>query len=111
MTDATIAAIGRNLAEVVSKFAYGRDPETSKIVRQLHTELCRAVREELALKLDGAPLFRAMGDAQNRQAADVGATEQVHDLQQRLDRLERAFKESMTTRRHRRQKNSAGHKP
>lgn len=47
MSDAQIAAIGRNLAEALAKCAYERDSDSAKAVLQLQTELCAAVRNEL----------------------------------------------------------------
>jgi len=46
MSDATIARIGRNLADALSAFARSRSAEDKKIVAGLHTELCAAVVAE-----------------------------------------------------------------
>lgn len=48
MTDASIAAIGRRLATALAKAAYERDQQSKQDVARVHTELCQAVREELA---------------------------------------------------------------
>lgn len=48
MSDATIAAIARNLAAAVSSAGYSRDAEDKKRVAMLMTELCAARRTEIA---------------------------------------------------------------
>jgi hypothetical protein len=48
MSDATIAEIGRRLANALAKAGYERDPQSKKEVSMVQTELCQAVREELA---------------------------------------------------------------
>jgi hypothetical protein len=55
MSDASMAGIGRALAEALSDFAYTRKPEDQKRVAQLHAELCAENRAEIDQeKLDAA---------------------------------------------------------
>jgi hypothetical protein len=44
--DAKIAALGRQLAEALSDFAYSRKDEDKKRIAQLQTSLCAAVKME-----------------------------------------------------------------
>ena len=53
MSDASIAAIARNLAEALCDFAYARKDEDKKRVAALHYELCTAHKIELAAKEKG----------------------------------------------------------
>jgi hypothetical protein len=46
MTDASIAAIARNLAYALARRGYERDTESAKAVAALQTELCAAVKLE-----------------------------------------------------------------
>lgn len=46
MSDASIAAIGRHLAQWLIRRAYERDPDAAKQVLLLHTELCAEWRNE-----------------------------------------------------------------
>jgi hypothetical protein len=55
MTDASIAAIARRLAEALARAAYERDTESKKAVAQLQTELCETVRRELAENTEHTP--------------------------------------------------------
>lgn len=48
MSDASIAEIGRRLANALAKAGYERDQQSKKEVSMVQTELCQAVREELA---------------------------------------------------------------
>ena len=48
MSDTSIAAIGRRLANALAKAGYERDQQSKKEVAALHTELCQAVRDEAA---------------------------------------------------------------
>ena len=48
MSDANIAEIGRRLANALAKAGYERDQQSKKEVSVVQTELCQAVREELA---------------------------------------------------------------
>ena len=48
MTDADIARIGRDLAHALMRFARERRDEDRKMVAHNQTELCAAVRSELA---------------------------------------------------------------
>jgi len=47
MTDSTIAAIGRRLAQALHDAAYERNDEHRKAVALLNMELCAAVSEEM----------------------------------------------------------------
>lgn len=55
MSDATIAAIGRALAEASSTFAYSRQDTDKKQMAALLTELCTAVRLEREEKKEEKP--------------------------------------------------------
>ena len=46
MSDATIANVGRRMAEALMKFAHDRGDEDRKTVANVQTELCAAVRAE-----------------------------------------------------------------
>jgi F0F1-type ATP synthase delta subunit len=46
MSDQSIAAIARRLAEALFDVAYSRSQEDKKRVAQLHVELCTAVKHE-----------------------------------------------------------------
>ncbi len=46
MSDQSMAAVGRRLAEALSMFARERDMDGRKAIAQLHTELCQAWRED-----------------------------------------------------------------
>ena len=46
MSDASIAAIGRRLAQALIRRAYERDPQSAKDVLLYHTELCAEYRAE-----------------------------------------------------------------
>ena len=47
MSDASLAAISRNLAQALIRRAYERDPQSAKDVLLYHTELCAEYRAEL----------------------------------------------------------------
>ena len=46
-SDAQIAAIGRPLADALNRFAREHRDDDKKEIARLHTELCRAYREEM----------------------------------------------------------------
>lgn len=46
MSDATIASVGRRMAETLMKFAHDRRDEDRKAIAQVQSELCAAVRAE-----------------------------------------------------------------
>lgn len=48
MSDKSIAAVGRRLAEALSDFAYTRKDEDKKLVAALQSELCQTLRNEIA---------------------------------------------------------------
>jgi len=48
MSDAIIAAIGRQLAEALARYGRERSDADKKAVANLQTELCAAVRDEAA---------------------------------------------------------------
>jgi hypothetical protein len=48
VSDANLAAIARDLAKALTKYARERDPMVQKDIARLHTELCAAYRDELA---------------------------------------------------------------
>jgi hypothetical protein len=47
MSDKQLAAIARNLAKALNKFAHERDDPGRKIIAQIQTELCAVYRQEL----------------------------------------------------------------
>jgi hypothetical protein len=51
--DKTMAALGRDLADTLSRYAHDRRPDDQKEIARLHTELCAARRIELAPPEDG----------------------------------------------------------
>lgn len=58
MSDATVAAIGRNLAATLQRFAHDRDTTSKNEIARLHTELCAVWRDEIKEKeaqADGVP--------------------------------------------------------
>ena len=66
MSDMKIAHIGRELVLYLNRFARDRDPDSKKMLAELHTRLCAAVRTEAA---------------DDAQAAVSAPAEQQHELQ------------------------------